>query len=112
VSPHWIYPTYERILDHYGPSRFRSDARPDLELHYDPDDACYGWCEWDTIGVNLALCTTPALIVSTLIHEVWHLHQSPSWYTRYCRMGGEHPYEAECDRVAERDLHLFLPTTI
>jgi hypothetical protein len=109
VSPRWIQSTYERILEHYGPSRFRPDARPALEIYHDPRCDCYGWCEWERIGINLAACTTPEDVVGTLIHEVWHLHQSPSWHTRYARGRGPHPYEVECDRVAERDLHLFMP---
>jgi hypothetical protein len=106
-----ITQVYERILDHYGPSPYKNNVRPELVV-YTADDGCYGWCSWDEIGLNILYCTTPELIISTLVHEVWHLHQSPTWYTRYSNLYGErsdcHPYEIEANEVAARDWRLFL----
>jgi hypothetical protein len=105
-----IKQTYQEILAYYGPSPYKKNVLPKLVVYNDPGCECYGWCEWDAIGVNVYNCTTPELIVGTLIHEVWHLHQSPTWYTRYFQYYTveDHPYELECNAVAERDLHLFI----
>jgi thymidine kinase len=110
MSEEQIENLYNKILLYYGPSPYKKGVSPKLVIYNDKDCDCYGWCEWDRIGINMAHCKTTVDIVGTLIHEIWHLHQSPTWYTRHYENYDEytHPYEIECDNVVKKDMHIFL----
>jgi len=87
-----------KVVDKYGFSKF-AECTPYVEYermtHGDTPHA-----EYDNI-TNSIIIYYPKMrskkqIIQTLIHEYQHYLQSPSWMTRYYRMGyryDNHPYE-------------------
>ena len=103
---------FNEIKKHYGRSKF---FRDDVKLHvlFNPDDKDFGWFstyKGPEIFVNYATCTRMKQVIGTLIHEYQHYLQSPAQYSiqeqRYTYEN--HPYEKMANKIAKRDLHLFI----
>lgn len=93
---------FERVMEIYGESKFQAST-PYLSIEDSPyDDAD----DPDLIGefradLNEVIIyhkniKTVEELVRTIVHEYQHYLQSPSWMTRYYKMGysySDHPYE-------------------
>tara|TARA_R110000803_G_C11986495_1_gene321363 strand:+ start:1422 stop:1805 length:384 start_codon:yes stop_codon:yes gene_type:complete len=101
---------YPKVEQHYGHSKFQ-ECSPYVEIHHNiyarysgevgaqgEQDDCHA--EYDRID-NSIIIYYPNMqnkkhIIETLIHEYQHYLQSPSWMSRYYKMGydySNHPYE-------------------
>ena len=96
---------YERIIRHYGESKHHNFL-PFVSIEDTPysDDEIpsdlYGeYCHiLNEITLYWKNITSLELLARTLLHEYQHYLQSPSWMTRYYRMGHDyrtHPYEVK-----------------
>ena len=93
----------DKCIDLYGYSKHH-DTTPYLEFQpyvhsvYTEDDnpeAEYIF-DYNTIVIYYKNITDEKHLAQTIIHEYQHYLQSPSWMTRYYRMGyryDNHPYE-------------------
>jgi hypothetical protein len=107
---------FDKIITHYGESKFQMES-PWLVIedspYSDADDK-------DLIGEYCSLNNELIIywknikntedLVRTLIHEYQHYLQSPSWMTRYYKMGYDyhnHPYETIAYE-RETDYKLFI----
>jgi len=98
---------FRKVVKHYGPSSYFPD--PQLILLHEPRFKKIRFGTWDQpnlqkppeVCINFARCKTWDQVVGTIVHEVWHNHQSPNWV-------GEKGYEKEARWVVKTDAHLFL----
>ena len=93
---------FPKIETHYGFSKFH-ECTPYVEIQDSPyDDAddpdLIGEYRSDDNSLILYWKNIKSFddLVKTIVHEYQHYLQSPSWMTRYYRMGhyySDHPYE-------------------
>lgn len=95
----WVEKYYQEVVNQYGYSKHHEytpyvylsdEMKEDLEGEY-----CYILNEITLYYNNI---NSVEDLIRTLIHEYQHYLQSPSWMTRYYRMGydySNHPYEVE-----------------
>jgi len=107
---------FDLISTHYGESKFQTDS-PWLVI----EDSPYSDSEDpDLIGEYCSMHNELIVywkniksiedLIKTLIHEYQHYLQSPSWMTRYYKMGydyNNHPYETIAYE-REKDYKLFI----
>lgn len=87
----------EQVENHYGPSKHQQTP-PHIFLSKDIIDDTKGeYCHmFNEIILYYRNITSLEELIRTIIHEYQHYLQSPSWMTRYYRMGydySNHPYE-------------------
>jgi len=85
------------VENHYGPSKHQQTS-PYIFLSKDVIDDVKGeYCYmFNEITIYYKNITSLEELIRTIIHEYQHYLQSPSWMTRYYRMGydySNHPYE-------------------
>jgi len=107
---------FDLISTHYGESKFQTDS-PWLVI----EDSPYSDSEDpDLIGEYCSMHNELIVywkniksiedLIKTIIHEYQHYLQSPSWMTRYYKMGYDyhnHPYETIAYE-REKDYKLFI----
>ena len=96
---------YNQVIDYYGESNHQDDV-PYVAIEDTPySDSkvpkdLYGeYCSMMN-EITLYWKNIPSLevLIRTLVHEYQHYLQSPSWMTRYYKMGygyNDHPYEVQ-----------------
>ena len=96
---------YNQVIDYYGESNHQDDV-PYIAIEDTPySDSkvpkdLYGeYCSMMN-EITLYWKNIPSLevLIRTLVHEYQHYLQSPSWMTRYYKMGygyNDHPYEVQ-----------------
>ena len=100
---------YPKIEKYYGFSNFHEctpyiDYENSIYARLSGDDNMEGeqnpdaeYCSMEnTIFIYYPKMKSKKLIIETLVHEYQHYLQSPSWMTRYYKMGydyNNHPYE-------------------
>lgn len=106
---------YKRIIKHYGYSNFHQSV-PFVAIESSPysdtevDDELYGeYCfMMNEITLYWKNIKNIELLTRTLVHEYQHYLQSPSWMTRYYKMGygyNDHPYEVSAFNEEEKWLN-------
>jgi len=94
---------FAKISAKYGYSKFHNTL-PYLDIDDSPfsDAESDAFGEYDSSENTLVLywkkIETKEDLIKTILHEYQHYLQSPSWYTRYFKMGYEysdHPYEID-----------------
>ena len=99
-----VFEVYEKITKHYGESNHQQSI-PYIVFEDSPyDDAD----DSDLIGEYCSMMNeivvywknipSPEVLIRTMVHEYQHYLQSPSWMTRYYKMGygyDNHPYEIQ-----------------
>lgn len=111
-----VHTYFDKIISHYGESKFQSET-PWLVIEDSPySDAD----DLDLIGEYCSMHNELVVywkniksvedLIKTLIHEYQHYLQSPTWMTRYYKMGydyNNHPYETIAYQ-REKDYKLFI----
>ena len=96
---------YNKVINHYGESNHHEDV-PFVAIEDTPySDAdvpkdLYGEYCGMMNEITLYWKNIPSLevLIRTLVHDYQHYLQSPSWMTRYYKMGynyNDHPYEVQ-----------------
>lgn len=99
---------FDEIVEKYGESKFQTSTPyliiEDGKCEDDSEligEYCFIHNELIVYWENLPDVES---IIRTLVHEYTHYLQSPSWFTRYYRMGhfyNTHPYELKALEVEE-----------
>lgn len=99
-----VFEVYEKITKHYGESNHQQSI-PYVVFEDSPyDDAddpdlIGEYCSMmNEIVVYWKNISSPEVLIRTMVHEYQHYLQSPSWMTRYYKMGygyDNHPYEIQ-----------------
>lgn len=111
-----IHNYFSKIILHYGESKYQTET-PWLVIEDSPYsdaddlDLMGEYCSMhNELVVYWKNIKSHEDLVKTLIHEYQHYLQSPSWMTRYYKMGygyGNHPYEVIAYE-REKDYKLFI----
>ena len=115
--------TFPKIIEHYGLSKFqdctpyveydtsiyaRLSGEEEMEGEQNPDAE---YCSMNNeIIIYYPKMEDRKHVIETLVHEYQHYLQSPSWMTRYYKMGynyNDHPYEVAATKE-EENYKLFI----
>mgnify|MGYP000697532301 CR=1 FL=1 len=107
----WVESYYEEVEKIYGHSKHHSNT-PYIHLSDDTSEEikgeyCYILNEIVLYYKNIGSIEE---LIRTLIHEYQHYLQSPSWMTRYYKMGydyNNHPYEIEANKEEENWIKIW-----
>lgn len=113
---HLVHKYFDKISSYYGDSKFQSET-PWLVIEDSPysdsddSDLIGEYCSMhNELIVYWKNIKSTEDLVRTLIHEYQHFLQSPSWMTRYYKMGygyNNHPYEVIA-YTKENEYKLFI----
>ena len=115
--------TLPKIIEHYGLSKFkdctpyveydtsiyaRLSGEEDMEGEQNPDAE---YCSMNNeIIIYYPKMENKQHVIETLVHEYQHYLQSPTWMSRYYKMGygySDHPYEVAAYNE-EKNYKLFM----